>query len=387
MYQPKRPLSRPIIIVLIAASFLLAACGAEVASQNWPGIVANGNEVFIAYGPGVASVDVETRQLQWTFPDESNPALLFFAEPSVSEDLIVFGDFGMSGGMFSPQATVTLYALDRPDGGEAPPPVFWTRDDVASDRIIAPALQDDGQIFVGTADNHVYALDAESGELQWDFPTDHSIWAQPVVNGDLVYVASLDNNVYALDRFSGEVSWQVTLGGSVASHPVLSDGLLYVPSFDRQLHALDAESGDVVWTADASNWVWGSPAVGNGTVYFGDIDGNVYAVSAETGEPQWTATADGAVQSALLYEEGVVYVTAGETEGDEDERRGQIMALDAESGDILWQREADAPVFSTPVLVGDSLVIVFQTEQSADMNVFNRDDGALTWEFTLPAEL
>lgn len=386
MYQSKRPLSRPIIIVLIAVSFLLASCGAEVASQNWPGIVADGNEVFIAYGPGVASVDVEARQLQWAFPDEFNPQLLFFAEPSVTDERIVFGDFGISGGMFSPQATVTIYALGRSESSGTPPPVLWTRDDVASDRIIAPALQTDGQIFVGTADNHVYALDAETGDLQWDFPTGHSIWAQPTVNGDLVYVASLDNGVYALDGQNGDVRWQVTLGGSIAGHPVLFEGLLYVPSFDRQLHALDAETGDEVWAADATNWVWGSPAVGDGVVFFGDIDGNIYAVSAETGEPQWTSTASGAIQSTLLVSDGVVYVTAGGTEGDEDERRGQIMALAAESGDILWQRETDAPVFSAPVMVGESVVIVFQSGQSAEMNVYDSEDGALTWEFTLPAE-
>lgn len=357
-----------------------------MANQNWPGMAAGDDQVFVAYGAGVAAVDIATQQLQWTFPDELSQALLFFARPSVTEERIILGDFGASGGMFSPQATITIYALGNASSPGAPPSLLWSRDDVATDRIIAPALQTDEQIFVGTADNHLYALDATSGDLQWEFPTGHSIWAQPVYDNGVVYVASLDNSIYALDAQSGEMRWQTTLSGSVASHPVLSEGTLFVPSFDRQLHALDAASGDEEWTADAQNWVWGSPALGDGTVYFGDIDGNIYAVSAQTGEPQWSATAAGAIQSSLLYDDGVVYVTSGQTDGDAEERIGELMALDAQDGSVLWQRETDAPVFSAPVLVGDAVVIVYLDGQAATLNVFDREDGTATWEFTLPTE-
>ncbi len=386
LYQAKRPLLQPIIFVLIAAALFIAGCGAEIAAQNWPGIAADGEQVYVAYGNGVAAVDVAEQQLRWTFPDELGPGLLFYARPSLSDERIVLGDFGASGGMFSPQATITIYALGRPESSGAPPSVLWTREDLATDRIIAPALQTESQVFVGTADNHLYALDAESGELQWEFTANHSIWAQPVYTEGFVYVASLDNNVYALNPQSGELKWETTLGGSIAGHPVLSDGFLYVPSFDRQLHALDAETGDEVWAADATNWVWGAPVLGNGTVFFGDIDGNIYAVSAETGEQQWTATADGAIQSAPLYEDGILYVTSGQAEGDVAERQGEVIAFDAETGDELWRQETAAPVFSSPASVGAAVVIVFQDAQASILNVLDKENGALTWEFTLPAE-
>lgn len=385
LHRVQRPRLRPIILILIAASLFLVSCGTEIVSQNWPSMTTDGEEVFVAYGNGVAAVDLEARQLEWTFPDELGPSLLFYAKPSVSDERIVLGDFGAPGGMFSPRATITIYSLGRADGASSPS-VLWTRDEVATDRIIAPALEANGQIFVGTADNHLYVLDAESGESQWEFATDHSIWAQPVYNDGLVYVASLDNSVYALDADNGDLRWQATLGGSVAGHPVLFEDVLYVPSFDRQLHALNPVSGEEIWAADAENWIWGSPAVGNGSVYYGDINGNIYAVSAETGEQQWESVAGGAIQSALLYDDGMLFVTSGQTEGDEADRRGELMVLDAERGEILWQNETSAPVFSAPVLHNDSVVIVYQVEQTSTLNVFDRDDGALTWEFELPNE-
>lgn len=201
-----------------------------------------------------------------------------------------------------------------------------------------------------------------------------------------MFVASLDNNVYALDPESGELQWQAALGGSIADRPVLSDGVLYIPSFDRKLHALDTASGDEIWQADAQNWIWGSPALGNGAVYYGDIDGNIYAVNAQTGESQWSTTANGAIQSSLFYDDGVVYVTSGQVQGDDDERIGEVIALDAANGSVIWQRETNAPVFSTPVLAGDFVVIVYLDGQSPKLEVYDRENGTLTWEFVLPTE-
>ena len=377
---------QPVIVVLIAASILLAACGARVANQNWPGRAQQDNRVYVAYGPGVAAIDVAEQGLLWTYPEEPSQTLLFYARPSLADNRIIIGDFGASGGLFSPQATVTVYALSQPESEGAPPSLLWSRDDVATDRIIAPALQTESQVFIGTADNHLYALDVSNGDLQWEFETEHSVWAQAVYSDGRVYVASLDNSVYALNAQDGDLLWQMTLSGAIAAQPSLNEGLLYVPSFDRQIHALDVDTGDEVWTAEAENWVWGSPLVQNGTVYYADIDGNIFAVDAGTGEELWTVTAQGAVQSAPVYDDGVLFVTAGETEGEEEERQGQVLALDAANGDQLWQRETPAPVFSSPVMVNDSVVIVFQEGDVSRLLVYEKDDGAQVWEFTLPNE-
>ncbi|HSM58998.1 MAG TPA: PQQ-binding-like beta-propeller repeat protein [Candidatus Sulfomarinibacteraceae bacterium] len=385
MYIAKRRRLQPIIILLIAASVFLVACGAEVADQNWPGLAVNDGIVYAAYGPGVAAVDIQEQSLLWRFPDEVNPGLLFFASPSINDERIVFGDYGAPGGMFAPQSTVTIYSLENGAAVNAPS-ILWARDDVALDRVVASATQADDQIFVGTADNRLYALDASDGSVQWEFETAHSIWAQPLYNEGIVFIASLDNSVYALSADNGDLLWQTELSGSVASSPVLQDGLLYVPSFDRVLHALDAETGQEQWSADAENWIWGSPEIGNGTVYYADINGNIYAAGATSGEQRWRYSIDGAIQSKPLYVDGMLFVTAGEIEGDEDERIGQILALDVEAGTEIWRRETSAPVFTGPVAVDDSVVIVFQQGGATILQVYTRENGALVWDLTLPAD-
>lgn len=385
MYAAQRLRWRRIIALFILASFVLVACGTGVESQNWPGITADDPIVYVAYGPKVLAVDIAERELLWSFPEESRPGLYFYAPPSVNDASLVLGDFGVAGGFFSPGTTVTIYSLQRGAGG-AMPNVVWSRDDLATDRIVAGALQANGTVFVGTSDNKLLALDAQNGELQWEFETQHSIWAEPVLGDEVVYVASLDNFVYALAFDTGALLWQSELGGSIASQPVLVDGVLYVSSFDRAVHALEASSGEQLWQADADEWVWGGPTVNDGAVYFADLDGHVYAADRDSGELLWQEQVAGVVQSAPLYADGKLFVAAGDAAGEEEERRGRVVAYDAESGEALWEMPTPAPAFTRPVQVGENVVVAAVEGTVLHLQVFNMESGALEWTFSPPSE-
>jgi hypothetical protein len=56
----------------------------------------------------------------------------------------------------------------------------------------------DDTVFVGSNDNHLYALDASSGEEQWRFQTGKAVQSSPAVVDDTVFVGSDDNSIYAL---------------------------------------------------------------------------------------------------------------------------------------------------------------------------------------------
>lgn len=378
LYAERRLPWRPAIFVLILASLVLAACGDTLASNNWPGISTAGDLVYVAFGPGVFAVDVPGRAEVWRYPSEFDNAVQFYAAPAVTEEQVVLGDFGRSGGMFSPGLTVSIYALANPAGGA--PGVLWQRDDVAQDRIIAAPSIAEEQLFVGTADDEVIALDAGTGEELWRYTTGDSIWGQPVHVEGVVYVGSLDKNVYALDADSGELLWQTAIGGAVASQPVVHEDTVYVSAFDNKLHALDIDTGEEKWFNQATDLVWGAPAVGDGQVFYGDIDGNIYALSLN-GEELWQEQALGQIQSAPAYHDGVLYVVSGRGEGDDDDLRGEVLALDAETGEQLWRQEIPAPIFTSPVIVEDELVVA-PLGNEAILLVYNLQSGAETWRFS-----
>jgi outer membrane protein assembly factor BamB len=97
-----------------------------------------------------------------------------------------------------------------------------------------------------------------------------------VANG-VVYVGSNDNNVYALNAETGALVWKYTTGVAVYSSPAVANGVVYIGSLDNNVYALKASTGALLWKYTTSNWVVSSPAVANGVVYVGSVDRNVYA--------------------------------------------------------------------------------------------------------------
>jgi outer membrane protein assembly factor BamB len=57
-----------------------------------------------------------------------------------------------------------------------------------------------------------------------------------VANG-VVYVGSDDHNVYALNASTGALLWQYTTGGAVESSPAVANGVVYTGSDDGSVYA------------------------------------------------------------------------------------------------------------------------------------------------------
>lgn len=103
----------------------------------------------------------------------------------------------------------------------------------------SPAVAD-GTVYVGAADERVYALDADSGEQQWAFWTWNNVTGAPVVTPDTVYVGSDDSVVYALAVDSGERRWEFDTSGSIdGAGGAVVDGRLYISAFHDGLYALE----------------------------------------------------------------------------------------------------------------------------------------------------
>lgn len=377
--QPPRPYQRPIYaLILLIIPLLLSACGTQIANANWPGLSTDGEKVYLAYGAGVLAYDVASQSRSWTFPAEASGSLQFYAAPNVENGRVVLSDYGQPGGFFSPNVTVSIYAREDADSGV--PRELWTNSDVASDKIVAPALQAGDQVFVGTSDNHILALDAVSGSVLWDVPTSHSIWGQPTFRDGILYVTSMDHAVRALDAVTGDEIWRTQLEGSLPSKPVLDTDLLYVSGFDREVHALDIETGEEVWAAAATDWVWGAPAVADGAVYFGDIQGNLYAVDATTGEPIWEKQTNAPIQTSPVMVNDIIYIAS---QGPAESTTGWLTAYDTD-GNQLWQQTTSSPLYTTPVVVEDTIVVALQSADALLIG-FDLEEGIEQWRYAPPA--
>jgi outer membrane protein assembly factor BamB len=68
-----------------------------------------------------------------------------------------------------------------------------------------------------------------------------------------VYVGSYDSNVYALNASTGALLWSFATGGNVISSPAVVNGVVYVGSGDHTLYAFGLPSPAAARDDNAEN--------------------------------------------------------------------------------------------------------------------------------------
>jgi outer membrane protein assembly factor BamB/PKD repeat protein len=285
---------------------------------------------------------------------------------------------------------------------------FTTKNWVSS----SPTVVDE-TVYIGSADERVYAIDAVSGESEWFVETNDIVFGSPNVKDGTVYVGeghwstrnqseaasfqgsavpqrSIDTSlspdaeqraVYALDAATGEQEWKVLTDDSVQSSPTVIDGTVYVGSFDGRLYAIDADDGTVNWTFETDAPVRASPVVANGTVYIGNDNGVVIAVDGSTGDLEWQYQSSGLVGAAVTYAEDTIFFGSIDSESE-----GNVYGLDADGGSEKWAFGTNEPVISAPAVHGDTVFVGTGVGggEAGTMYALDRANGDVRWEF--PAE-
>ena len=137
-------------------------------------------------------------------------------------------------------------------------------------------LEFTGDMFRGNlARTGVYDERGPSGAEvrgKWRFETrNRRVEASPAVWDSTAYIGSLRDHLYAVDARTGEERWRSDSTGFFRSSPAVVNGTVYVGNEDRHLYAFDAESGTVRWRYETSGSVRSAPVVTDSTVYMAYI--------------------------------------------------------------------------------------------------------------------
>ena len=208
--------------------------------------------------------------------------------------------------------------------------------------VSSPAVAD-GKVFFGSGDGNIYAADAETGVLQWKFPTKDVVHASPAVVNGVVYAGSWDSYLYAIDAATGQQKWAFKTGDDETIHnqvgfqssPAVVNGTVYVGCRDAHVYAVDAATGRKKWDYPTSkSWVVGTPAVRDGVVYVGTSDSSRFmALDAATGRLRGNFKAGGYMFSSPAIAGDLLYV------GDHS---GKLYAIDAKSFKMAWEFRTEA---------------------------------------------
>ena len=316
---------------LLVLAVLISGCSSGMTPSSWAGVTTDGETAYMAMASHVYAVQVSNGMELWRFPEKPDAKKTFFAAPTLTPDgQLIVGGYDR-----------ILYSLSTSNGS-----INWTFEE-AKDHWIGSAVFGKDMIFAPNSDYSLYAIDLK-GKLVWKFTAEQALWGRPVVDETNVYFGSMDHKLYALNMESGKLVWSSELDGAILGAITLGEnGLLYAGTLGDNVFALDSSTGKTVWEVALSSRVWSAPAVGNGNLYVGDQAGKIVSLNADSGQENWNLQPDGPVLgSPLVLQNQVIFGTES----------GSLLALDAD-GKIAWSQAITGKLYSTPVLAGDLILV------------------------------
>jgi outer membrane protein assembly factor BamB len=270
----------------------------------------------------------------------------------------------------------------------------------------------------------LYALDASTGRLLWQYQEGDYVSVSIVSNG-IAYLDSNDGTLAALRVSDGHALWQRKIDTNLIQPLQLVDGILYTsvtkityssamqsgspfqgmasigsllwndwqaapvkPGIPLKegvstVYAIRASDGAVLWRYPLLNgqdsWTdWFS--VANGAVYVSafsatsqNSEGDIYALQSGNGAVIWHDQMQLNPYNAV-FANGIIYLSSS----DNNSGSGAVYAIRAGDGAYLWSYPISGNVSNAPVLAGKALYI------GADNGItyaLKAGNGAIMWHF------
>ncbi|MFI8949032.1 PQQ-binding-like beta-propeller repeat protein [Streptomyces sp. NPDC053750] len=235
-----------------------------------------------------------------------------------------------------------------------------------------------GLLYYGSSD-HLFAVDADSGDYRWRY-MDDSFHASPVVVGNVAY-AHMTSFFYVLDTRTGKKLWDYGYGVNADGSNIAVTGDVLLVHSEKKLLAVDIRTRQQKWTHQAGSDAETGLAVADGKVYFGTRDGALYAVDAGSGDEVWRRTFEGDLWDGRLgggagmpeVADGTVYF----------ENDGYVSAFDAVTGSPRWQRKQEADEVTSLTAVDDTLLV---TDSDGALTALDARSGKPGWRESLDVD-
>ncbi len=160
--------------------------------------------------------------------------------------------------------------------------------------------------------------------------------------------------------------WVFTTAGDVSATPTVEHDSVYVPDWGGYLYRIDARTGKAFWshkvseyTGDARSISRTSPAIGRGQIVIGDqARATMLSINKASGKLLWQTNVEAApgaiITTSPVISGGVVYVGVSSIQealvtlvpGFKLSFRGSLVALDLQTGKVLWQTYTVPPGYT-----------------------------------------
>lgn len=201
-------------------------------------------------------------------------------------------------------------------------------------------------IYFGSSDGNFYALDLDSGYMEWVFQTSAAINSVPFADKKAVYFGSNDGSLYAVDRRTGSLLWQYETESTVQSSVVGYEGLIVFSSDGGKTFFLDT-SGRLVQELPNPVWHYHTFQIYKDIMYFapGPIEKPRTFSAYDIYENRYLWILDAAAYAATWYSfpalkgDRIIY---SQCTIQNSLWKLSYLVLDRFSGEVIWEKKEDA---------------------------------------------
>ena len=221
----------------------------------------------------------------------------------------------------------------------------WSR---KSDRAAAAPIICEGAVYYSTYRGSVFKLNSESGEVIWRTPLSGAIVEhQPTFRDSLLYVADKNARLFALEADSGDVRWEYELPSSPSGPALVIPDHVIIPTEEGLIPVLRLD-GTTRVQIEAPGKISGGLACIGPTIYGTTTEGDVFAGDLGFGGTLWqTRIGKPILAPPVVWGQRVVAVTA----------EGGIYFLNFSDGEITDSLDLATPVSSSPIVYDGKLYI------------------------------
>lgn len=347
--------------------------------------------VYVGAGDGkLYKLDSDTGTPAWHIQvtDRNLPAA-----PAVANGVAYFGTLDGS-----------VYAVNAGTGSQ-----LW-HFQAASNSLVSPVVANN-VVYISSANNYLYALNAQTGSMLWRFDTgvgnETVVPTSVVVVNGVVYGSASDqvdhSYLFAVDASTGTQLWRVKVLNQLFTSVQDVNNVIYLASStlthagsprssDSYVYAYDAKAGKQLWVSSKiGDIILSAPAVSNNIVYVGSQDTYLYALNAQTGAQLWRHKFGGPIYATPLISNGTLFVgvatssstgiMASSRTTDSSLSGGTLVALNAQTGNLIWQQTQVAHYAGTPLaLYGNR---IYAGTQDNQVYAFDTTTGFVLWHYQM----
>jgi len=232
-----------------------------------------------------------------------------------------------------------------------------------------------GVVYVGSFDQHLYAINLADGTLKWKYKGG-GFKAPVSVHKETVFAGDEEGIFHAVDR-AGKKRWTFETGGEITGGANFAGDYVLFGSHDSTLYCLDQDDGKLIWKFKTEGPVNGSALVAGDKTFVAGCDSMLHIIEWKTGKSLAQIDLEGQAAATAAVAGDHLYVGT---------MTNFVQAVDLKKQALAWSyaSKREQPFFASAA-VTDRLVIAGGRDKL--IHAIDRNKGELVWSFAAKGRL